>query len=138
MPNAFRRVLLAAAAVAPMMTGYAYADGLISVNVVDPANPYRFTEGEVAKATAAGGKNFIETVIGRPSLRHGSEHVEVLENFITNTLVYRINYSVKAFIPSAKYLKLYGDCASQCIYLNVIPVGQRLHHVWFNQGSVGR
>lgn len=52
MPNAFRRVLLAAAAVAPLMTGYAYADGLISIIVVDPANPYWFTEGEVAKATA--------------------------------------------------------------------------------------
>lgn len=52
MPNAFRRVLLAAAAVAPMMSGYAYADGLISIIVVDPANPYWFTEGEVAKATA--------------------------------------------------------------------------------------
>lgn len=52
MPNAFRRVLLAAAAVAPMMTGYAYADGLISIIVTDPANPYWFTEGEVAKATA--------------------------------------------------------------------------------------
>ncbi len=52
MPNAFRRVLLAAAAVTPMMTGYAYADGLISIIVTDPANPYWFTEGEVAKATA--------------------------------------------------------------------------------------
>jgi erythritol transport system substrate-binding protein len=52
MPNAFRRVLFAAAAVAPMMSGYAYADGLISVIVTDPANPYWFTEGEVAKATA--------------------------------------------------------------------------------------
>lgn len=52
MPKAFRRVLLAAAAVAPMMSGYAYADGLISVIVTDPANPYWFTEGEVAKATA--------------------------------------------------------------------------------------
>ncbi|PIO97948.1 D-ribose ABC transporter substrate-binding protein [Pleomorphomonas carboxyditropha] len=52
MPNAFRRVLLAAAAVAPMMSGYAYADGLISIIVTDPANPYWFTEGEVAKATA--------------------------------------------------------------------------------------
>ncbi|MBS1164742.1 MAG: periplasmic binding domain protein [Proteobacteria bacterium] len=52
MPNTFRRVLLAAAAMAPMMGGYAYADGLISVIVTDPANPYWFTEGEVAKATA--------------------------------------------------------------------------------------
>ena len=52
MPNAFRRVLFAAAAMAPMMSGYAYADGLISIIVTDPANPYWFTEGEVAKATA--------------------------------------------------------------------------------------
>ena len=52
MPNTFRRVLLAAAAMAPMMGGYAYADGLISVIVTDPANPYWFTKGEVAKATA--------------------------------------------------------------------------------------
>jgi erythritol transport system substrate-binding protein len=52
MPNTFRRVLFAAAAVAPLMSGYAYADGLISVIVTDPANPYWFTEGEVAKATA--------------------------------------------------------------------------------------
>lgn len=52
MPNAFRRVLFVAAAVAPLMSGYAYADGLISVIVTDPANPYWFTEGEVAKATA--------------------------------------------------------------------------------------
>ncbi|WP_026791741.1 D-ribose ABC transporter substrate-binding protein [Pleomorphomonas oryzae] len=52
MPKAFRRVLLAAAAAAPLMSGYAYADGLISVIVTDPANPYWFTEGEVAKATA--------------------------------------------------------------------------------------
>ena len=52
MPNTFRRVLFAAAAMAPLMSGYAYADGLISVIVTDPANPYWFTEGEVAKATA--------------------------------------------------------------------------------------
>ena len=52
MPNTFRRVLFAAAAVVPLMSGYAYADGLISVIVTDPANPYWFTEGEVAKATA--------------------------------------------------------------------------------------
>jgi erythritol transport system substrate-binding protein len=37
---------------APLMSGYAYADGLISIIVTDPANPYWFTEGEVAKATA--------------------------------------------------------------------------------------
>jgi erythritol transport system substrate-binding protein len=48
-----RRMLLAAVAVVPMMmTGYAYAGGLISIIVTDPANPYWFTEGQVAKATA--------------------------------------------------------------------------------------
>ena len=52
MTNSLRRVLLAAAAMAPLMSGYAYADGLISIIVTDPANPYWFTEGEVAKATA--------------------------------------------------------------------------------------
>jgi erythritol transport system substrate-binding protein len=46
------RVLLAAAAVAPLLFSTAWADGLITVIVNDPANPYWFTEGEVAKATA--------------------------------------------------------------------------------------
>ena len=52
MTTSLRRVLLAAAAMAPLMSGYAYADGLISIIVTDPANPSWFTEGEVAKATA--------------------------------------------------------------------------------------
>ncbi|WP_026781955.1 D-ribose ABC transporter substrate-binding protein [Pleomorphomonas koreensis] len=52
MTTSLRRVLFAAAAMAPLMSGYAYADGLISIIVTDPANPYWFTEGEVAKATA--------------------------------------------------------------------------------------
>lgn len=47
-----KRILLAAAAAVPLMTGSAWADGLISIIVTDPANPYWFTEGEVAKATA--------------------------------------------------------------------------------------
>ena len=46
------RVLLAAAAVAPLMFSTAWADGLMTIIVNDPANPYWFTEGEVAKATA--------------------------------------------------------------------------------------
>lgn len=46
------RVLLAAAAVAPLLFSTAWAEGLITVIVNDPANPYWFTEGEVAKATA--------------------------------------------------------------------------------------
>ncbi|HBU14905.1 MAG: D-ribose ABC transporter substrate-binding protein [Rhodobacteraceae bacterium GWE1_64_9] len=49
-----RRLLLAAVAVAPLMAGAASAEGLISIIVNDPANPYWFTEGEVAKATAEG------------------------------------------------------------------------------------
>lgn len=46
------RVLLAAAAVAPLLFSSAWADGLMTIIVNDPANPYWFTEGEVAKATA--------------------------------------------------------------------------------------
>ncbi len=47
-----RRALMAAVAVMPLMTWAASAEGLISIIVTDPANPYWFTEGEVAKATA--------------------------------------------------------------------------------------
>jgi erythritol transport system substrate-binding protein len=47
-----KRTLLAAAASLPLMAGSAFAEGLISIIVTDPANPYWFTEGEVAKATA--------------------------------------------------------------------------------------
>lgn len=47
-----RRALLAAAASLPLMAAAAQAEGLITIIVNDPANPYWFTEGEVAKATA--------------------------------------------------------------------------------------
>ncbi|MCB5411403.1 D-ribose ABC transporter substrate-binding protein [Pseudogemmobacter faecipullorum] len=47
-----RRALMGAAAALPMMAFAANAEGLISIIVTDPANPYWFTEGEVAKATA--------------------------------------------------------------------------------------
>ncbi|WP_246045524.1 D-ribose ABC transporter substrate-binding protein [Rubellimicrobium roseum] len=49
-----RRLLLAGVAITPMLTGAAWAQdkGLITIIVNDPANPYWFTEGEVAKATA--------------------------------------------------------------------------------------
>lgn len=47
-----KRTLLAAAASLPLMAGSVWAEGLISIIVNDPANPYWFTEGEVAKATA--------------------------------------------------------------------------------------
>ena len=47
-----KRAFLAAAASLPLMAGSAWAEGLISIIVTDPANPYWFTEGEVAKATA--------------------------------------------------------------------------------------
>jgi erythritol transport system substrate-binding protein len=47
-----RRMLLIAAATAPLMAGQAWAGGLISIIVTDPANPYWLTEGQVAKATA--------------------------------------------------------------------------------------
>lgn len=46
------RVLLAAAAVTPLLFSSAWADGLMTIIVNDPSNPYWFTEGEVAKATA--------------------------------------------------------------------------------------
>lgn len=47
-----RRALMAAVAVTPLMSFAASAEGLITIIVNDPANPYWFTEGEVAKATA--------------------------------------------------------------------------------------
>ena len=47
-----RRLLLAAVAAAPLMAGAANAEGLITIIVNDPANPYWFTEGEVARKTA--------------------------------------------------------------------------------------
>ncbi|WP_207101865.1 D-ribose ABC transporter substrate-binding protein [Paracoccus shandongensis] len=52
MLNLTRRALLAAAVAMPMMAGAASAEGLITIIVNDPANPYWFTEGEVAKKTA--------------------------------------------------------------------------------------
>jgi erythritol transport system substrate-binding protein len=45
-------MLLAAVAIAPLTVGAASAEGLISIIVTDPANPYWFTEGEVARQTA--------------------------------------------------------------------------------------
>jgi erythritol transport system substrate-binding protein len=45
-------LLLAAVAVTPLMAGTAWAEGLISIIVTDPANPYWLTEGEVARQTA--------------------------------------------------------------------------------------
>ena len=47
-----KRLLLAAVAASPLLAGSASAEGLITIIVNDPANPYWFTEGEVAKATA--------------------------------------------------------------------------------------
>lgn len=49
--NLAKRLLLAAAATV-MVSASAWAGGKISIIVTDPANPYWFTEGEVAKATA--------------------------------------------------------------------------------------
>ncbi len=48
------RVLFAATAVLPLLFSTAWAEGLITVIVNDPSNPYWFTEGEVAKKTAEG------------------------------------------------------------------------------------
>ncbi len=50
--NKAKRVLLAAAAASTLLANAAWADGLITIIVNDPSNPYWFTEGEVAKATA--------------------------------------------------------------------------------------
>lgn len=49
-----KRAVVAAMVSLPIAfsTSAAYAEGLISIIVNDPANPYWFTEGEVAKATA--------------------------------------------------------------------------------------
>jgi erythritol transport system substrate-binding protein len=47
-----RRTLMAAVAVTPLMAFGANAEGLISIIVTDPANPYWKTEGDVAAATA--------------------------------------------------------------------------------------
>ncbi len=47
-----RRAILAATASLPLMAAAASAEGLISIIVNDPANPYWFTEGEVARETA--------------------------------------------------------------------------------------
>ena len=47
-----KRALLAAVAVMPLLGGTAWAEGLISIIVTDPSNPYWLTEGKVAEATA--------------------------------------------------------------------------------------
>lgn len=47
-----KRAFLAGVATLPLMASTAWADGLISIIINDPANPYWFTEGEVAKVTA--------------------------------------------------------------------------------------
>jgi erythritol transport system substrate-binding protein len=47
-----RRLMMMAAAALPLMATNAWAADLISIIVTDPANPYWYTEGQVAKATA--------------------------------------------------------------------------------------
>lgn len=46
------KAILAAVVVTPLLVSASWAEGLISIIVTDPANPYWFTEGEVAKKTA--------------------------------------------------------------------------------------
>jgi len=46
------KTILAIAAAASILTTAAWAEGLISIIVTDPANPYWLTEGNVAQATA--------------------------------------------------------------------------------------
>ncbi|MGV6903211.1 substrate-binding domain-containing protein [Brucella amazoniensis] len=48
------RVLFAAAVALPLIASTAWAEGLMTIIVNDPSNPYWFTEGEVAKKTAEG------------------------------------------------------------------------------------
>ena len=50
--NFLKRTLFATIAALPLMSTAAMADGLISIIINDPSNPYWLTEGEVAKATA--------------------------------------------------------------------------------------
>jgi erythritol transport system substrate-binding protein len=47
-----KRTLLAAVAINALLAGSAFAEGLITIIVNDPANPYWKTEGDVAAATA--------------------------------------------------------------------------------------
>ncbi len=47
-----KRALLAAVAINALLAGASFADGLITIIVNDPANPYWKTEGDVAAATA--------------------------------------------------------------------------------------
>lgn len=47
-----RRILLAAVAATPLMAGSAWAEGLMTIIVNDPSNPYWLTEGQVAEKTA--------------------------------------------------------------------------------------
>ncbi len=47
-----KRALLAAVAINALLAGTSFADGLITIIVNDPANPYWKTEGDVAAATA--------------------------------------------------------------------------------------
>lgn len=46
------RTIMAAVAITPILMSSAWAEGLITVIVNDPSNPYWLTEGNVAKATA--------------------------------------------------------------------------------------
>lgn len=50
--NMTKRLLIASTASLTLMTGNAWADGLMSIIVNNPSNPYWFTEGQVAKRTA--------------------------------------------------------------------------------------
>ena len=50
--NMTKRLLIASTASFTLMAGSAWADGLMSIIVNNPSNPYWFTEGQVAKKTA--------------------------------------------------------------------------------------
>ena len=46
------RIVMPAVAIAPLLTGAAWAAGQMTIIVNDPSNPYWLTEGNIAKATA--------------------------------------------------------------------------------------
>lgn len=50
--NVTKRLLIASTASFTLMAGSAWADGLMSIIVNNPSNPYWYTEGQVAKKTA--------------------------------------------------------------------------------------
>ena len=110
-----RRALMAAVAVTPLMAYAASAEGLISIIVTDPANPYWFTEGEVAKATAEG-MGYTANV----SAHKGDTNVEstLIDTAITNKSVAK--YYRRCCVPKW--------CANLPQYPQMLPMLDNFHH----------